>query len=231
MSKGRKNYILFTFTKYYGDVDYSWKRTYYTRERLVRCMMYDKYYHGNEIKNNLVDDMSEAKHETVYVVNKHSYFGGYWRDKKRYFVAKINKGDIVKFDIESLSKEVDAEYEKYKAISDKRQAKYKAERKLFDNYTFRKDPVPGVHNYNNWHRGTLYRHPATTSSKRRNYYTDEDYTFDDVKIRKLPNVYDDLYRHRDKSWKTSCKIKKQWMKHVDKHIDTLNGFDKRAVYV
>ena len=31
-------------------------------------------------------------------------------------------------------------------------------------------------------------------------------------------VYDDIYRHKDKSWKTSCKVRKQWQKHIGKHL-------------
>ena len=38
----------------------------------------------------------------------------------------------------------------------------------------------------------------------------------DAKIKLLPNVYDDLVSHKDKCWKTSCKVRKQWMKHLEK---------------
>ena len=35
------------------------------------------------------------------------------------------------------------------------------------------------------------------------------------KRRHLPSVYDDIYRHNEKSWKKQ-KIKKQWMKYEKK---------------
>lgn len=78
-----------------------------------------------------------------------------------------------------------------------------------------------MHNYNNCHRGSCYIHPSTTKSRRNSIYKDDEHTFIDTKAKTLPTVWDEKPRHTDKSWKTSYKIKKQYMKHLDKHIDTM----------
>ena len=78
-------------------------------------------------------------------------------------------------------------------------------------YRYRIDPVPHTGHSHGYH---FFRHPHTTAEKRS--ICDEDiYMHTRPKRRHLPSVYDDIYRHNEKSWKKQ-KIKKQWMKHEKK---------------
>lgn len=213
MSK-RKNYVIFSLYKPYGETEVRWVPSYYTRNRFVVKLATDYYYGGNIVKN-LVDDMEVARQERA------ARWYCSWNYTSKYYLAKEVSGGYIKLDLNDYIDEVLKISEGIKnkrAIASK---KYEHERKLMNIYEFRKDPVPGVHNYNNRHRGDWYRHPKTTGAKRKGFYKDEEYTFKDNKVKQLPNVYDDIVRHKDKSWKTSCKIKKQWMKHLDRHVDTM----------
>jgi hypothetical protein len=87
-------------------------------------------------------------------------------------------------------------------------------------YNFRCDPVPGIshktYKFCNW-----YRLPKLGRIRRLNASVEEkDLAVAKYKYKNLPE-WDDRPRHVDKSWKTSCKIRKQWMKHYDRHIDTI----------
>lgn len=232
MSKTRKNYILFTFSKYYNEVNHSWKPSYHTRESLVHRIAITELYHNDESKilSNLVDDMDEASKERnryVWIKTKCAYNTGYFMEVHRYYIAKIVGDNLVRVKADDLRDLINKEVEVIIERKEKEQRKYRAEDRC-KTYTFRRGPVPGVHK-SRWHRGCYYRHPLTIKTKRNEYYVDDEYTFKDNKIKQLPTVYDDLCRHIDKSWKTSCKVRKQWMKHVDKHIETLTGFDKRSM--
>lgn len=129
--------------------------------------------------------------------------------------------DISKFEkeiIEALAKE-QAEYNRSNS------EEYFAYKRRLRKYTFRKGAVPGVHkrkwNYRNW-----YRVPKIRSAYAQQTAPDlKSYT----RRGSLPDhniMWDEYARHKDHSWKTSCKVRKQWMKHIDKHGDTceLNKF-------
>lgn len=225
MSKERKNYILFKYCRYYNEVSYSWKKEYFTRKGLVHELAIAEMYRDDSIIRNLVDELVDYAIDYKVIKSSSAFLGWYYRDIPRYYIGKENSGTVRRLDVSEIIEEVTEEIDRYRAIKEKRQAKYRAEKRLLECYTFRKDPVPGVHGYRS-HRGSWYRHPGTTTSKRLEYYVDEEYTFRDSKIRNLPNVYDDLYRHNDKSWKTSYKVRKQWEKHQVKHRDRAY-FDKR----
>jgi hypothetical protein len=83
-------------------------------------------------------------------------------------------------------------------------------------YHYRKEPVPGV--YKRGHFSTYYRLPKLGNVARQNSEYAE---FEKPKYRSvnLP-VWDDRPRHLDRSWKSSCHIKRQYMKHKGKHKDT-----------
>ena len=225
MSKEKKNYILFRYCKYYNEVNYSWKKTYYTRKGLVHELAVAEMYRDDSILKNLVDELMECELKRVVVKSNLDPLGWYYKDKPIYYIGKENSGVVRRVDADELIEEVIEEIARYSALRDKRQSKYRARQRLMNCYTFRRESVPGIHKYRS-HRGSWYRHPSTTSSKRIETYADEEYSFRDCKIRQLPNVYDDLYRHNDKSWKTSYKIRKQWEKHQVKHIDS-DYFNKR----
>ena len=221
MAKEKKNYILFKFTKYYGDTNYSWKPTYYSKGGLVhQIALTETYSEDSRIRNNLVESMEDIEARYKYVNSTYSWLGGYFRQIHNYYIAKVNSGVIKKVEISELNELIDAEIVRIRAEREKSRLKREAEKRC-ESYTFRRGPVPGVHKPH-WHRGCYYRHPLTTGSRKEAIYVDDDYKFIDIKAKKLPNVYDDLYRHNDKSWKTSCKVRKQWMKHVRKHVDTVD---------
>jgi len=225
----KRNYVLFKLSRRrYGDVgaDYKWYPSYYSRGGLIHriALTYDKDYF---ILNNMSKDMSETECGTHWVGNKNIFGGGYFREDNLYFLAKIDGNALKTIKADDIIDEVIVEVTRLEIKKNKRSKAREAERRMENSYEFRRDPVPNVHNYNNCHRGDTYRHPATTKTKRNNFYEDEYVKINSPKIRNLPNVYDDIIRHRDKSWKTSCKIKKQWQKHVRKHVGTLD-YNKRA---
>lgn len=225
MSKEKRNYILFKFTKYYGEEAYSWKPTYYSRNGLVHQIAVTEFYSDDsKILKNLANSMDEVTARYKYVKSTYSCIGGYFRQISNYYIAKINSGVVRKVEVDELTELINAEVEKIKEARAKYQLKREAEKRC-ETYNFREGSVPGVHKPH-WHRGCYYRHPLTTGSRKNAIHIDEEYKFIDIKAKKLPNVYDDLVRHTDKSWKTSCKIRKQWMKHLDKHIETVQ-FDKK----
>ena len=226
MSKKGRNYILFTFSKYWNEAVPSWKASYYSKDGLIhKLALSEVYEHRDNILDNLVDTMDVPEIKRVYVNSTHSYFGGYYTYTSVYYIAKVNSGEMRKVNVENLKVYIEAEILRIREKREKEHQKCLNLRK-FEQYTFRKGSVPGIHKYRG-HRGSYYRHPETTKSKRNEYYIDDEYTIRDAKIRTLPSVYDDLVRHTDKSWKTSCKVRKQWMKHNNKHVDTLKEFNKR----
>lgn len=126
------------------------------------------------------------------------------------YLIKTPTGKLV--DKEKLLKDI-AKAKGTATKSTKRRTRYK------NSYTYRKDPVPHVHRYS-WNRGSLYRITKVHHS----IIKDSEYPeFSKVKNRMLANVRwdEEPIRHLDRSWKTSCKVRKQWMKHLKKHADTL----------
>lgn len=88
------------------------------------------------------------------------------------------------------------------------------------NYVYRFDPVERTGRIHH-NRGSVYRlarvknivtEAANTEYKEFNHPKNNKYKF--VRWDEEP------VRHKDKSWKTSCKVKKQWMKHQNKHFET-----------
>lgn len=229
MSKKGKNYILFTFSKNWNEKTPSWKGEYHCKGSLAYKIAMHEHYREKEdrILNNLVDSMEQLELKQKYIENTSNYFGGYYTWQRKYYIAKVNSGVMRKVDIEDLREVIE---EKIVEIKERREKEHQKclLRHKFLRYKFREGSVPGVHRYRG-HRGSWYRHPGTTKSKRNEIYVEDEYTFRDAKIRNLPNVYDDLVRHTDKSWKTSCKVRKQWMKHNNKHVDTLKEFNKRSM--
>lgn len=223
MSK-TKNYIIFTLSSrmdFETGADYKWYKSYYTREQLIYKLAVN---YGTEycILNHLSNDMGETVCERKWVKNKYS-FGGYdIVEQKLHFLAKIKNNNIVKLNINNIIDEVIEESIRLNKKAEKRSKRLSAERSRYGTFKFRRGPVSGIHNHKNWHRGTYYRHPKTTRSKRLNhaeydmnlYGIETKVLYADTKIKSLPNVYDDLVRHNNKSWKTSCKVKKQWQKHL-----------------
>lgn len=223
MSHSRRNYVLFTLRKSFYDSNFKWDPVWYTKNELIyKIARFTKSDGSNAILDNLSLDMSETECKYTYTKSSSRFLDGYYNYQHIYYIAKEKGNKIIRIDESSLMAEINEKNIVINKKSETRKKEYVHKRTLNDNYKFRKGPVPGIHNYNNCHRGDTYRHPITTKSIRNSIYRDEKYNFVDTKAKNLPKVYDDLIRHKDKCWKTSFKCKKQWQKHQKRHIYTIN---------
>lgn len=237
----KKIYALYSLEStdswYYSySINWKWRKVLLTREELINKLAVCS---GGKrgILEHLVDDMSKKSGERV-----EAYVGftgdKVYHDIPNYYIAKIVNGEFVKADISSMMNEIE---ERRKVLDKKRESRverYEYEKKQKNCYEFRNGSVPNI-GHKKWHLGDYYRHPKTAKSQRNAYdYELEEYTGKgwDAKAKNLPTLYDDIARHRDKSWKTSYKVRKQWEKHCRKHVDTVvipaDGFDecKELVY-
>lgn len=223
MAQNRKNYILFKLRKWYDSGVTEWRPFYYTRERLIH-----EIATYPDILNHLSTDMSEKTVSYHVVENDSCVFGYYVSYNSMYYLAKVKQNRFIPLKKEDIEEEVETERKRLEEKGKRRQRRIDA-RWTIPDYEYRKDPVPFVHNRNNRHSGCYYRHPATTQTKRNAVYIDEEYDlkFVNKKAKQLPNIWDDKIRHLDKSWKTSYKVKKQWMKHKNNHKDTEEFVSKR----
>lgn len=214
-----KNYIIFTLRRnlYRGTEPlYKWYASYYTREQFIGklAQSYGKY---NCILNRLSEDMSETECKRKYIENSKFFNGGYYCDDNIYFLAKIKDNRYYRVNIEDIIDDIIEQSIKVENKREKRIKKYNYEKQKNKSYIFRRDAIPNIHNYKSWHRGSTYRHPETTRSKRQNYVVGYEKEYEHLlsnKIKSLPCVYDDIIRHKDKCWKTSYKVRKQWQKHL-----------------
>jgi hypothetical protein len=221
-NKHKKNYILYTLRKgSWYDIDKAtkWRPEYFYKEQLIRHIaIYEVYYANESIINNIVNSMENYTLEELCNA-----------DMKLYYIAKvIGTDEFTKVDINNLLPEIQTEIDKIYLEREQRIKRNTAYKKARESYEFRYDPVPFVHNYNSHHIGDYYRHPHINRIIHSAEYV-ECKEFRKSKERKenMP-TWDDRPRHRDKSWKTSYKVKKQWMKHCRKHVET-KSFDKRAL--
>lgn len=201
------------------DDGFSWVGSRYSRNELVTYLVRSKNY-DYPVLEHLSKDMSEKKLE----YNFSSKYGTYI---PLYYIAKEVGERIIRFDVSTLAKDMEKKEKEISKHKKRVSKEYAHTRKLRDSYTFRKDPVYGVHK-RRYHRGEFYRHcrihrNATIEAMFKVEYTE----LMDASYRRinLP-AWDEKIRHNDKSWKTSYKVKKQWMKHKNKHKDTWT-FDKR----
>lgn len=213
--KKNRNYILFKSKseRYIADngfisYKYIWTQTAYTRDELIRKLAITNEYEN--IKKNLVDSLDSINREYSY---------RWWHDI--YFIGKKYTDETIKkVNIESLYNDVKINRENRKHKNEVNFIKYEREKNAMNRYQFRYNSVPGIHK-SRYHRGDYYRLPKIHRLMKQSEIIDCD---ENIKISKkpepLPLWYDDRVRHRDKCWKTSCKVKKQWQKNLPKHIDT-----------
>ena len=98
-------------------------------------------------------------------------------------------------------------------------------------YVYRFDPVErtGRIHYN---RGSVYRlarvKSTVTEASNLEY---KEFIHPKNNQYKAVRWVEEPVRHKDRSWKTSCKVRKQWMKHQSKHFDTYDslGFEEVEV--
>lgn len=222
MSRTKRNYVIFSLSRFYGETKCSWKASYYTRSGLISRLALNESYRGDHILDNLSVDMSETT--LKYKITNDKYFGTRVVDIPIYYIVKLEGNAVKRITKEDVIKEVTEEKERILERRAKAHERYLAKQRI-EKYEFRRDPVPGVHK-RKYHIGCYYRHPLTRRSIAESIYVDEDYTFIDTKAKILPTTWDDLARHKDKSWKTSYKVRKPWMKNAKKHKDTVK-FNKK----
>lgn len=215
----KKNYIVLTleyqrdysihpedaykwYSHYYTEK--AWRQTVYTRQSLIHRLAISRVYgYTNSIEDNLTVSL-----DTEQTVNSH-------------YIAKISVNKVERVDLNSLENDINIEIDRIvKNIERRKKSRYS--HYYVSEYTFRYDPVPNVHR-SHYHRGSCYRH------KKYHHILDEafseygDYCRKSKKelARELSD-WESRCRHKDKSWKTSYKCRKQWMKNQKKHIDTVN---------
>lgn len=237
----KKNYALYTLsrlteyskmysgaivTKVVGATTFGWIPSYYTKEGLISKLAINWYYSrkdkSNAILNNLSTDMSEE--ETGYTIREtndilfgHRYLYDY---ENTYFIAKVVSDGIEALDMSSIKADL---YEAIKKVTNKRKNRIEQIESTHraEQFKFRSGNVPGI-GHNKWHRGTYYRIPRLKNVATQNCSCEGDtkeFTKSKYKPKNLP-VWDDRVRHNDKSWKSSYKVRKQWMKHLDNHMST-----------
>lgn len=190
-------YSLYTYFSY----DKKWRKSIVTRERLI-----DFLAHDLKIK---------------YIVDK-AYFNGNTELKADYavYIEDLNGKTL---DIQNMYNEILKKASLFDARKKRRLNVYKSERHLRDSLVYRYDPIPYVSKrrsnyYRNIRKGRLLRQLA---SKELYFTTIKE---SDNEIKSL--WCDDRIRQLDRSWKSSYKIKKQYMKHLNRHINTCY-IDKR----
>ena len=111
MSKAKRNYILFKFTKFYSETSYSWKPTYFSKGGLVHQIAITEFYSDDsKILKNLADSMEEIEAKYKYVKSTYSWIGGYLRQINSYYIAKVNSGIMRKVEVSELEDLIKEEY-------------------------------------------------------------------------------------------------------------------------
>lgn len=221
-----KKYVLFQLKR--ADLykeRFKWIPTYYNRRGLIHIIALGELGIRDKIIKYLAHDMSATR--CKYIWNDRDYI---WSNSTSYipiyYIGKIGKDGIKTVSINSLQSELDIEIKRIekerKHRLKKLEARYKVER-----YVFRRGPVPNIHKRKH-HRGSWYRIPQLGRTRRNAENVEyKEFIKASERYKNLP-VYDDRTRHIDKSWKTSCKVRKQWEKHIKKHSDTIHY--KKRVY-
>ena len=226
-SSKKKKYVIVSFGRYYsynngGFKEYQWRATYYTKEQLINRLAINNVYSkpGTSIMDRRVSKLfdknsisNEAKTLLSNVECDRIYYIGYLRQDD----------DICNVSLDSMSAAIkEKETEVRKSLEARR--KRAQANKRSESYTFRKDPVPrtGIcyHGYEYYRAPKIHRLMVQSSIPEY-----KDFRKGNERAENLP-TWDDRVRHIDKSWKTSCKIRRQWQKHVRKHVDTIN-YNKR----
>lgn len=186
-----------------------------------------KYYILNTISNSM--SVCETLQDLIkwFAYSNHKFYFSEKRTNRAFEDVAMNYNDkhpvYYVGEEEIHSKKSIMVFDSYNRIIDPRDFKdqilnYKFESskwsyRCYDNkYEFRKDPVPGIHK-NRRHRGSYLRHPKTTQERRLSCDNEiKEYIKPSRNMMNLPNVYDDIWRNRDHSWKAK-KLEKQWMKN------------------
>lgn len=208
VSKFTRN-VRITCSIAHSEPAFGWVYERYTRTGLFGHIYGIEKYKKESFKDNLSLDMSEIKPEFSLESN-------WWAPK--YAIAYDGVNGMKLLDWSSIEKDYN-EYSKEKRRHTQRViAKIESNRRL-NQYEFRHGAVPCT-GHCHWHSGCYYRNVKLGQARIQNNGPKDEYSaFESAKykIKTLP-VWDDRCRHTDKSWKTSCKVRKQYMKHTRKRV-------------
>lgn len=221
MAKAR--YVLYTlYTRCDGNL--TWLRRIYTRHALASIIA-RSIIEGKSILNNLEREPFKLP---TYKENMMAYFA--LRNEKRYCILLETGNKEKEINISKLEKEAIDLIPSIKKVKERRQIKARFYYDLNHTYKFRKGNVPGINSII-YHRGGSYSiskmrptikeyHLAEIDAK--DYLDEFDFKLNIsvVNPNKTRKAYRKRYKLADRSWKSCKKIKKQWMKHLDTHVDT-----------
>ena len=229
-SNNRK-YVLFQLKKKGINNEFKWVARYYSRRGLIHRIALGELGDlriFSPILKYLASDMSatECKYNWNNIGKDNYYRTICYREYiPIYYIGRLEKESIKPVSIYNMQTELKLEIERLekerKHRLKKLEARYKVER-----YEFRRGPVPNIHKHTH-HRGSSYRIPQLGRTRRNAENVEyKEFIKASERYKNLP-IYDDRPRHTDKSWKTSCKVRKQWEKHIKKHSDTIKN-EKRV---
>lgn len=208
----RREGTIITYVSKYRT--YGWIPERYSRQSLIHRLALEVYYKDRKIFDNLSTDMSEVRPE--YNIGDSGLGFGTSKYIHKYAIAYESLSGIKIIDPMVFEKEVADKVKVIAARDEKRKAEYRARRRT-ERYTFRRGPVPGIFG-TRCHIGTYYRHARMAGIRRQNAEIEyAEYLKPKHREKNLP-VWDDNVRYNDKSWKTQCKERKQYMKHSRKHV-------------
>ena len=214
--KRNKRYIVYTLVSRYnakvGEPKFMWAECKYTKHALM-IRIASSIIRGESILDHLTTDLTDMSVEYESLDSNGNRFLTR-KYIKKYIITSVTGMNISK---ESLAKDVKP-FVTYCRKKRERKTKYwNYNRKTGTAYTFRCDPVPNVHKC---HWGSYYRLPKLHQVRKQNSVMEEDYKeFNSTKYgyKNLP-TWDDRVRCINRSWKSSYKVRKQWQKHVRKHV-------------
>lgn len=215
----KRNYLVFKLSEGYGtDRELKWRPRYFSRQGLVHYLAVNVLYGNGSVIYNVVNVMYATSVNKRYIRDDNSLFGYRVVYDYKYHIARQCGNELITVSVESLMHEISLEVEKVvKRKTDI--AKSSAARIRCETYEFRRGPV--AHTSKHRYRYNFYRRPQLHQVQTvAEQYRGTEFNWSKYRVVNTP-CWDDRPRHIDKSWKTSCKVKKQWMKHLNKHIDNM----------
>lgn len=215
-----KNYMIIGISYDWIRKVYVWRTDYMTREMFIHRLAINSIYaKDSSILAKRLSGFSNV--ELDMILNKSI---GYDYHKSGYILVTKIKDVISEVDIDSMEAEIEAERLRILEHKARVKAKIAAEQRS-QKSEFRRGPVA----YTSHTKFSKYfRNPRLGRVKRQGSIVEyKEFMTPDMGYKNLP-CFDDRKRHYDKSWKSSYKVKKQWMKHQDRHIDTYDSSVNRV---
>ena len=195
--------IYYIRKNYFVNNDLVWIKTVYSRQSLLRRLT-QLYCYNNNSFDMFVNDWTLSSNR-------------YYNHCKLLCEIIGNKVTVIRPEVF-----LNEMKEYIKDFSRSYERKIKSLRYMYKKtttYIFHYDPVPNIHKR---HHCSYYRHPKLHNVVKCNSLDSEYKEFNSSKYfyKNLP-CWDDRPRHCDRSWKTSYKVKAQYLKHKDNHKDTV----------